>query len=102
MNRYKGRRAKGQVFENLRENKFEELYGVIVWFPEPRTSRAGKSGALTSVYFVWQLAIVSATQRHDVDPQVPFHLCLQHSANPLTVCHALSVSDTHHCWQDRV
>ena len=63
MNRCKGRRAKGQVFENLRENKFEDLYGVIVWFPEPRTSRAGKSGALTSVYFVRQLAMVSATQR---------------------------------------
>ena len=36
INRYKGRRAKGQVFDNLRENEFEELYDVIGWFPEPR------------------------------------------------------------------
>lgn len=34
INSYKGRRAKGQVFDNLRENEFEELYDVIVWFPE--------------------------------------------------------------------
>jgi len=36
INKCKGRRAEGQVFDNLRENEFEELYDAIVWFPKLR------------------------------------------------------------------
>jgi len=36
INEYKGTRAKGQVVNNLWKSDFEELYDVIVRFPEPR------------------------------------------------------------------